>query len=222
MFKSIMQFFTEYAKGISIRTMIGHSIIFIMLISWLGFVTLITLNFPIISEMYFRYQDSNNIKIERAMTASSRVHTLITNQRLRMGADRLYVSKFHNGKRDLNQVHFIFFSRVAESSGNGISNEITKTQNLPLSVFPGMVTALTTGKCYFADIANTTVENASFFSEMGVQNTIVCPIYNLNGSLIGIVGVEDVISSNIHTNTKTIQLTLNTLAGVLGDILSME
>ena len=139
-----------------------------------------------------------------------------------MDVDRLYVSKFHNGKLDLNGVHFIFFSRVAVSAGPGISSELTSTQNLPLSIFPGMVTALSGGQCYYANLSNSTVENASFFTELGVKSTTICPIYNIAGSLIGIVGTENITMANENEKKSSTLDTLETLSGVLGGVLTLE
>jgi len=220
MLKNIILFFTNYAKDVPISKMVSHAIILLVVTSWLGFITLFVLNFKTISGMYIDYKENQKSHIVDALTITSKVNNLITDQRIRMGVDRLYVSKFHDGTRDLQKVHFYYFSRISESTGGGVSTEMTQTQDLPLSIFPGMVKSLSAGKCYHVNLKNTTVENSSYFTFLGVSATTICPIYNKEESLIGIVGAEDVINPTIQNNPKKVDNMLNTLSIVLGDLLT--
>jgi len=216
---NIIKFFTNYAKEVSFGRMIGHATILLIVTSWVGFVAIVVLNFNTISGMYVKYKTTTDIKINRALSVSEKVHDLITKQRIRLGVDRLYVSKFHNGKQDLLKIHFLYFSRIIESNNPVIRSELTRTQNLPLSIFPGMVTSISKGQCYHADFSDITAENGNFFTELGVKATTICPIYTTEGILIGLVGAEDVITDTVKNNNSKVGDSLKTLSGVLGDVL---
>lgn len=218
----LLEAFVAYAKGTPTGRMIIHFILFMMLVSWVGIITMITMNFKTLAEIYDRYQTNPNIRIEEALVVSNQVNVLIAEQRLRLGVDRLYVSKFHNGKVDVNGVHFIYFSRISESNGPGVSDEMKNTQNLPLSIFPNMLTSLSDGECYAIEGVDQTVENASFLSSMGVSSMMVCPIYDNNQRLIGIIGAEGVTQPINTIDTPHMAKSLTTLASVLGTLLSVQ
>jgi len=215
----LQNLYINYAKEISSRKMIIHSFLFILVISWTGAVVIGVSNFNLIATMYKEYTEAKTVKMNDALNISVNVSKIISRQRKLIGVDRIYVSKFHDGKVDFNGVHFIYFSRVSESDSAGIANELISNQALPLSIFPGMVTALTKRKCYvILDTNNVNAENHTFLRTQGVQSVITCPIFNDNGKLIGIVGVESVISK--LTNIKDKKEKLHTLAEALGPILS--
>jgi len=220
MFKIFIEFFMSFSKDVHPARMLINSIVFLVMITWLGTVLLITLNFDTVMYLYNQYTNDKGVKMDQALVISNQLHNVISEQRLAMGVDRLYISKFHNGKVDLDGTHFIFFSRVSESVGPGVSSEIHNTQNLPLSIFPGMVDSLLNHKCYYANLTNSTVENAHFFEVQGVKSTIICPIYDTNDRLIGVIGSESVSGIIGDKDAKNLSASLAILGRVVGDIMS--
>jgi len=220
MFKVFIEFFMNFSKDVHPARMLINSIVFLIMVTWLGTVLLITLNFDTVMYLYNQYSNDKGVKMDRALVTSNQLHNVISEQRLTMGVDRLYISKFHNGKVDLDGTHFIFFSRVSESVGPGVSTEIHNTQNLPLSIFPGMVNSLLSHKCYYANLANSNVENAHFFEVQGVKSTIICPIYDSNDRLIGVIGSESVLGIVNDEDAQDLTASLTILGQVVGDIMS--
>lgn len=220
MFKAFTQFFTEYAKGTPPGRMLIHVFAFLLLFSWVAFAGLVALNFPTIVDIYDRYQAQRDVAVERALVNETQVNRIISEQRVSLGVDRLYVSRFHNGRVDVNGIHFIFFSRVSESTGGGVSNEIIRTQNLPLSIFPQMLEPLSRGECYYVEQVDDTVENNTFLGEMGINSTMVCPIHGPDGRLIGIIGADGVLDQINSQEAVGLEAGMTTLASVMGSLLS--
>jgi hypothetical protein len=218
MLKLLQDFLTKYAKGVSPGRMAYHTFMFIVLVSWVSIAILITTNFPLIVEMWTRYTSENKIFVEDALVISNQVNELLDEQQVRLGVDRIYVSKFHNGKVDLSGVHFIYFSRVAEATAAGVSNEIRTAQNLPLSIFPNMLTDLSQGKCHYLAEINDSVESFQFLRNMGVNSMMVCPVMSVDNRMVGIIGVDGVRVSLNTKDVEEIEATLKTLAGVIGSL----
>lgn len=220
MITPIIEFFVSYAKTTSPGKMLVQAGIFLFVVTWLGIVSLFVLNFTTVTEIWTRHQSQNNVAIENALVVSTQVNDLLQDQRVRLGVDRLYVSRFHNGKVDLTGVHFIFFSRVAEATGNGVSNEMTTTQNLPLSIFPEMLTPLSQGNCHYIETVDQSVENSTFLMDMGINSMVVCPIFDTTGRLMGIVGADGVVDQINSQEAVDVQQNLRTLSTVLGGLLT--
>ena len=209
----------KYVKDTSKLTLLTHVGLLLITITWTGIVYVGSTNFDTLLDIYQGRNDANKIEIKAALDVSQQVNTLITDQRIRLDVDRLYVSKFHNGKVDLNGIHFIYTSRIAESAGSGISNEITRTQNLPLSIFPEMINAISADKCYYVEKVDNSVANAAFLETMGVQSMMICPINNSNGSLIGLIGADGVANPINKDRATELETSMTTVSGVLGSLL---
>jgi len=209
-------FFIKYAKNVSSGRMIIHALLFLAMTSWVGAVIILTVNFPLVEKIYEQYYNSKSIEINKSLHVSEQVNDIIARQRALLGVDRLYISKFHDGKVDLNGIHFIFFSRVAESDNIGVANELTQSQGIPLSIFPGMVSALVKNKCF--SISNTLrgkKPSDSFFVSTGVNSIVICPI-KIDGRLIGIIGAEGVIT---RINIDKIGPRLTTISTIIGRVI---
>lgn len=220
MLKFAQDFLTKYAKGVSPGRMIFHTFMFIVLVSWVSLAILITTHFTLIVQMWARYTSENQIFVEDALVISNQVNEILDEQKVRLGVDRIYVSKFHNGKIDLSGVHFIFFSRVAESTSPGVSNEIRNTQNLPLSIFPAMLTSLSSGSCYYEKEVTDSTQSFNFLRNMGVNSMIVCPVLSVDDKLVGLIGIDGVRSSLNTKDIEEIETTLETLSGVIGSLIT--
>lgn len=220
MITPIIEFFVSYAKNTSPAKMLVQAGIFLFVVTWLGVVSLFVMNFNTVTDIWSRYQSQSEVAIENALVVSTQVNDLLQDQRARLDVDRLYVSRFHNGKVDLTGVHFIFFSRVAEATGNGISNEMTTTQNLPLSIFPEMLTPLSQNVCHYIEQVDSSVENSTFLRAMGINSMLVCPIFDTTGRLMGIVGADGVADQINSQEAVGLQQSLQTLSTVLGGLLT--
>jgi len=223
MLKNLTDFFIKYPKGTTPFRMLAHMIFFIITITWVGIVVVFVTNFSTFYGIYQNYGVTNRpIYLRDEITASVEVNRLVAEQRAKLHVDRLYVSKFHDGKIDLLGNHFIYFSRISESTRGGVSNELTNTQNLPLAIFPDMLEPISKGSCYYVPHVGSTTENAAFLAEMGVSSWMVCPIQSAKGNIIGVVGVDGVLSDIDESRAPQIEAQLQVLADVLGSWLVTE
>lgn len=223
MLKNLTDFFIRYAKGTTPFRMLAHMIFFIITITWAGIVVVFVANFSTFYGIYQSYgETARPVYLRDEITASVEVNRLVAEQRVKLRVDRLYVSKFHDGKIDLLGNHFIYFSRISESTRGGVSNELTNTQNLPLAIFPEMLEPISQGRCYSVPKVDDTTENAAFLAEMGVSSWMVCPIQSVKGNIIGVVGVDGVLSDIDPTRAPQIEAQLQVLADVLGSWLATE
>ncbi len=218
----LTDYFVRYAKTTSPGRMVLHSLMLMMLSTWLGLVVLVSSNFQTVLNIYNASYRNSQVDVRQAMIMTDQINTIIKEQRILIDVDRLYVAKFHNGKVDLNGVHFLFFTRVSEAGGPGVSYEVNNAQNLPLSVFPGMITKLVQDKCYYIETVNSSVENHVFLEDMGVQSLLICPILNGSGKIIGLIGAEGVRAPINKLDRTRVQTALETLATVLGALLSVR
>lgn len=221
MFKTLIDFFISYARAVSPGKMALQLIMLMIVSSWLGLVALVSLNFPTIMDLAQRYRDQQNVILQETLEASVQVNQFISEQRVIHDVDRLYVSRFHNGRVDVNGIHFIYFSRVSEATRGGVSQEIDRAQSLPLSIFPKMLEPISEGECYYTNRIDSTVENSRFLQDMGINSMLVCPIYTADGKLIGIVGAEGVLNPISNDQVEDLEQSLTTMAGVLGSLLTL-
>jgi hypothetical protein len=191
---------------------------FMIVSSWLGIISLVTMNFPLVTQMWDRYQNDRTVHVEDALIVTNQINALLDEQQVRLGVDRIYVSKFHNGKVDLSGVHFIYFSRVAEATAPGVSNEIGNTQSLPLSIFPAMLTHLAKGECYYVEQVTDGTESFQFLQNMGINSMLVCPVWSVDRRLVGIMGVEGVRVPLNTLDMDDTKDTITTLSGVIGSL----
>jgi hypothetical protein len=215
-------FLLKYAKAVTPVQMISQVAMLIVLISWTGIVVLISPNFPLIASMWDRYSNKYEVRVEDALLVTNQLNTLLAEQQIRLDVDRIYVSKFHNGKVDLSGIHFIYFSRVSEATGPGVSNEIARAQSLPLSIFPDMLTSLAKNECYYIDRIDENISGQRFLENMGINSMMICPVVSVDNRLVGIIGVDGVLSSLNTTDVVSLEATLKTLAGVIGSLFSPE
>lgn len=222
MFQSFAEILTKYAKDTSVAKMFVQLILIAAVTTWLAAVFVVSSNFTTVVEVWEGLQQgSTPFDLNRALVASEQVNQFVDRQRAILGVDRLYVAKFHNGKVDPNGIHFLFFSRVAEEVGYGVSRELYKNQNLPISIFPGMISVIKDRKCYFVDDVNNNVEHHTFLKEMGVRSMLVCPIRDPADKLIGLVGIEQVRGTLNNQDRDELEKVLIPISTVLSGLLTI-
>lgn len=222
MISGLVEVLVNYAKVTSPIRMAIHALIMCWVVTWVGVVYLAVTNFTTMMDIFEELQSSSNLNVEQVMVVNEKMNDLIKEQRVVLGVDRLYVSRFHNGRTDLNRVHFFYFSRVAEADGAGVSNEMVQSQNLPLNVFPNMLTTLSEGKCYYVGEVQNDVENFQFLTGMGIRSMVICPIANASGKLIGVIGAEAVRASINKEKATELEIAMRPLASVLGSLMSIR
>ena len=107
------------------------------------------------------------------------------------GVDRVSVWINHNGVRNGN-IHFIFYSIVAEITGRGLSrtsDSPTGNQRLPYYVFSDFEEMVEKEgrEVFIPDTSTLTGAGKNITKDLGTQSVTVVPIYNLKRGIDGLI-----------------------------------
>jgi hypothetical protein len=172
---------------------------------------------PVILTLIRHYLNYKNIQLEKRK--SEFIHTIetqkIINETLntlqnKYNLDRIWLAQFHNGgnyypgNKCMKKMSVSF-----ESTAPGISTDIMKMQNLPVSFFSSVLQELSDGSD--AAVINVDTEDdyalQSFWSNRGINSVYIFPIICIQGGFVGIVGVdfvkrEGILDENVFDQIK--------------------
>ena len=130
---------------------------------------------------------TNTIKSQKIINES------LNNIQSKHNLDRIWLAQFHNGgnyypgNKGMKKMSVSF-----ESTAAGISTDIMKMQNLPVSFFSSILQKLNEGEESY--IVNTDTEEdvalKSFWSNRGVSSVYIFPIVCIQGGFMGILGID--------------------------------
>ena len=125
------------------------------------------------------------------------VNTALNNFQVKYDLDRVWIAQFHNGgnfypgNKSMKKLSVTF-----ESTRPGISSDIMKLQNLPVSFFSSAFQEMNaTQEVYTVDTTKATEDYAfiNFWTSRGVQKSYLFPLLCLEGGFIGVFGVDYVV-----------------------------
>lgn len=124
--------------------------------------------------------------------------------------DRIWLAQFHNGGNYYPGNKCMKKMSVAfESTAPGISSDIMKMQNLPVSFFSTILQKLGTGQESYVVEVDTEEDQAlkSFWSNRGITSVYLFPVVCIKGSFVGVLGVdfvkrEGILGENIFVRLK--------------------
>lgn len=125
--------------------------------------------------------------------------------------DRIWIAQFHNGgnfypgNKSMKKMSITF-----ESTAPGVAADIMKMQSLPVSFFSSALQKLNSGAESVVTDVHTEEDYAlrSFWENRGANMVYIFPIRCLEGSFIGILGVDlvkrdDQLSNEVYDSLKT-------------------
>lgn len=126
--------------------------------------------------------------------------------------DRIWLAQFHNGgnyypgNKGMKKMSVSF-----ESTSPGISADIMKMQNLPVSFFSSVLQRLSNGEESYTVNVDTEEDYAlkSFWSNRGINSSHLFPIICIQGGFMGILGVdfvkrEGILNDSSHEEIKKV------------------
>jgi len=138
------------------------------------------------------------------------VNETLNNLQAEFDLDRVWLAQFHNGgnffpgNRSMKKMSVTF-----ESTAPGVSTDIMKMQNLPVSFFSSALQKLGSGHESWIVNVDTEEDYAlqSFWSNRGINSVYLFPIICIQGGFVGILGVDfvkkdDVLDDHTHDNLK--------------------
>ena len=158
--------------------------------------SLAAISYKIVSFNYSQSADYYASLSER-LRVDERINPILMAYLNEVGADRVMVAELHDGKRNTSNIRFAYMSGTYEADDRGIAHILRDFQNIPTSMFSGYWVDLLADKCI--SIHSTDGSSAAtLFSEYGVSNTYVCPIFlpHEKNNLVGVLITSWRVSGN--------------------------
>jgi hypothetical protein len=132
-------------------------------------------------------------EFEHAIETQGIVNKALDSLLVKYDLDRIWLAQFHNGgnyypgNKSMKKMSVSF-----ESVAPGISSDIMKMQNLPVSFFSPILQKLNNGQESFVVDVTTEEDYAlrSFWENRGVTSVYLFPIICIGGAFIGVLGVD--------------------------------
>lgn len=138
----------------------------------------------------YKYGEYKNRKITREISQSKLIQTILEQQLHEYGAQRAFILQRHNGGKYGTGKSMNKLSTTFEALEEGVSTEFKEYQNLPTSLYSGLIDSVQTERGIFPLVDGIDdILTRAFFVQRGTKSAIVYPI-NKGIELIGMVGFE--------------------------------
>jgi hypothetical protein len=158
--------------------------------TWLAFLYVVATNWPAIQTIVDNYGRVEHVEVAAAVVMNQRVSSELERLLNRTGADRVYVSKFHNGRKDLQGIHFVYASIINEVNSPGVSSIIQRRQGILLSIINEWMVRFIANNCAIYTNVPKSSPFYEFFAEQGMKSAIMCPVTASGGTPVGFIGVD--------------------------------
>ena len=149
-----------------------------------------------------------NSDFKNTICVQQKINNAINTFQSKHGFDRVWVAQLHNGGHFFpSNVSMKKLSMTFESTKPGISTDIMKLQNLPVSFFSGIFENVNNTYKHFV-VSSETVEDCAlinFWNSRGILKSYIFPIICLESGLIGIFGI-DLITENLDFDKKMLNV----------------
>jgi hypothetical protein len=138
----------------------------------------------------YKYGEYKNKKITREISQSKLVQTILEQHLTEYSAQRAFILQRHNGGkygtgRSMNKLSTTF-----EALEDGVSTEVKEYQNLPMSLYSGMIDSAITERGIFPIVEDIDdILTRAFFVQRGTKSAVIHPIMR-GMELVGIIGFE--------------------------------
>lgn len=138
----------------------------------------------------YKWGEYKQKKITREITQSKLIQTVLEQQLSEYNAQRAFILQRHNGGKYGTGKSMNKLSTTFEALEDGVSTEFKEYQNLPMSLYSGMVDASISERGIFPVVENIDdILTRAFFTQRGTKSAIIYPV--MRGlELVGIVGFE--------------------------------
>ena len=138
----------------------------------------------------YKYGEYKHRKITREISQSKLVQTIIEQQLHEYGAQRAFILQRHNGGKYGTGKSMNKLSTTFEALEEGVSTEFKEYQNLPMSLYSGMVDVVQNERGIFPTVEDIDdILTRAFFTQRGTKTAVVYPI-SRGTDLVGMVGFE--------------------------------
>ena len=138
----------------------------------------------------YKYGEYKHRKITREISQSKLVQTILEQQLGEYKAQRSFILQRHNGGKYKTGKSMNKLSTTFEALEDGVSTEFKEYQNLPITLYSGLVDSVQTERGIFPVVDDIDdILTRAFFVQRGTKSAIVYPITR-GVELVGMVGFE--------------------------------
>jgi hypothetical protein len=138
----------------------------------------------------YKYGEYKNRKVTREISQSKLVQTILEQQLTEYKAQRAFIFQRHNGGKFKTGRSMNKLSTTYEALEEGVSTEFKEYQNLPITLYSGLVDSVQTERGIFPIVDDIDdILTKAFFVQRGTKSAIVHPI-SRGPELLGMVGFE--------------------------------
>ena len=138
----------------------------------------------------YKYGEYKHRKITREISQSKLVQTIIEQQLHEYGAQRAFILQRHNGGKYGTGKSMTKLSTTFEALEEGVSTEFKEYQNLPMTLYSGLVDVVQNERGIFPIVEDIDdILTRAFFVQRGTKTAVVYPI-SRGVDLVGMVGFE--------------------------------
>ena len=138
----------------------------------------------------YKYGEYKHRKITREISQSKLVQTIIEQQLHEYGAQRAFILQRHNGGKYGTGKSMNKLSTTFEALEEGVSTEFKEYQNLPMTLYSGLVDVVRNERGIFPIVEDIDdILTRAFFVQRGTKTAVVYPV-SRGADLVGMVGFE--------------------------------
>jgi hypothetical protein len=138
----------------------------------------------------YKWGEYKHRKITREISQSKLVQTILEQQLTEYKAQRAFILQRHNGGKFKTGKSMNKLSTTFEALEEGVSTEFKEYQNLPITLYSGLVDTVHVERGIFPIVDDIDdILTKAFFVQRGTKSAIVYPI-SRGTELLGMVGFE--------------------------------
>lgn len=166
----------------------------------------------------YKWGEYRHRKINREISQSKLIQTILEQQLQEHDGQRAFILQRHNGGKYGTGKSMTKFSTTFEALEEGVSTEFKEYQNLPMSLYSGLVNSVQEERAIFPVVESIDdILTRAFFVQRGTKSAVVHPIRK-GGELIGMVGFE--WTHKIEKSIETAYAEIKEDGKVIGETLS--
>jgi hypothetical protein len=165
----------------------------------------------------YKWGEYKQKKITREISQSKLVQTILEQQLEEYGCQRAFILQRHNGGKYGSGRSMNKLSTTFEALEDGVSTEFKEYQNLPMSLYSGLINSVTENKGIYPSVEEIDdLLTRAFFVQRGSKSAVVYPIEK-GSELIAMIGFE---WTHKQKNMDTIIADMTRDGKVIGETLS--
>jgi hypothetical protein len=165
----------------------------------------------------YKWGEYRQKKITREISQSKLVQTILEQQLEEYGCQRAFILQRHNGGKYGSGRSMNKLSTTFEALEDGVSTEFKEYQNLPMSLYSGLINSVSENKAIYPSVEEIDdLLTKAFFVQRGSKSAVVYPIEK-GSELIAMIGFE---WTHKQKNMDTIIADMTRDGKVIGETLS--